>query len=231
MANRAAGGYKSNRNLNARVAIVEDNRGVRESWQQLIETEPGLACVGACESGEEALKMLPGREPDVVLMDVNLPGMSGIECAARLKAKRPQTQVLIVTVYADNDHVFEALQAGATGYLLKSATPEELVQAISEVMAGGAPMTGQIARKVIAAFRGPVAAASLAAQLTAREEEILRLLAQGFSNKEIAAQLDASVETVRVHVRHIYEKLHVHSRTQAAARYFSEGRRPRLSSS
>jgi DNA-binding NarL/FixJ family response regulator len=210
--------------MRARVAIVEDNAGVRESWSKLIDTEPGFKCVGACETGEQALKVLPMHRPDVVLMDINLPGISGIECAARLKEKLPQSQVLMVTVYADNEHVFEALQAGATGYLLKSASPEELVRAISEVMSGGAPMTSQIARKVIAAFRRPAAPSVTAAQLTPREEEILGLLARGFTNKEIGARLNSSIETVRVHVRHIYEKLHVHSRTEAAARYFSTGR-------
>ena len=207
--------------MQVRVAIVEDDAGVREGWKLLINTEPGFHCVGACESGEEALKLLPDHKPDVVLMDINLPGISGIECALRLKERLPHTQVLMVTVYADNEHVFEALQAGATGYLLKSASPEELVRAINEVTAGGAPMTSQIARKVIAAFRRTPAPAVAAAQLTPREEEILGLLARGFSNKEIGARLDNSVETIRVHVRHIYEKLHVHSRTEAAARYFT----------
>ena len=210
--------------MQVRVAIVEDDAGVRESWRLLINTEPGFHCVGACETGEAALKLLPDQQPDVVLMDINLPGISGIECALRLKERLPQTQVLMVTVYADNEHVFEALQAGATGYLLKSASPEELVRAINEVRSGGAPMTSQIARKVIAAFRRTPAPALATAQLTPREEEILGLLARGFSNKEIGARLDSSVETVRVHVRHIYEKLHVHSRTEAAARYFTQDR-------
>jgi DNA-binding NarL/FixJ family response regulator len=211
--------------VSVKVAIVEDNAGVRENWAKLINTEPGFACVGAYETGEAALKRLPGCRPDVVLMDINLPGMSGIECTARLKAKMPETQILMVTVYADNEHVFEALKVGASGYLLKCTEPSELTRSIAEVTRGGAPMTGQIARQVIAAFRRPTVEVVAEAQLTHREEEILERLAQGFGNKEIAARLGTSVETVRTQVRHIYEKLHVHSRTEAAAKYLAGAER------
>lgn len=207
------------------VGIVEDSAGVRENWAKLIDAEPGFRCVAACESGESALKRLPVCKPDVVLMDINLPGMSGIECTARLKVKLPEAQVLMVTVYADHEHVFEALKMGASGYLLKCTEPSELIRSISEVMSGGAPMTGQVARKVIAAFRRQPVNVEADVRLTRREEEILELLAKGFGNKEIAARLSASVETVRVHVRHIYEKLHVHSRTEAAARFLTAGDR------
>jgi DNA-binding NarL/FixJ family response regulator len=208
--------------MSIRVGIVEDNAGVRENWAKLIGAEPGFHCVGACESGEAALKRFPACRPDVVLMDINLPGgMSGIECTARLKDKMPQTQILMVTVYADHEHVFEALKMGASGYLLKCTDPSELMRSIAEVMKGGAPMTGQIARQVIAAFRRPAVSVDSDTRLTPREEEILERLSQGFGNKEIAARLGASVETVRVHVRHIYEKLHVHSRTEAAAKFLA----------
>jgi DNA-binding NarL/FixJ family response regulator len=211
--------------MSINVAIVEDSAGVRENWAKLIAAAPGFRCVAACESGEAALERFPAVRPEVVLMDINLPGMSGIECTARLKAKLPATQILMVTVYADNEHIFEALKAGASGYLLKCAAPEELTLAISDVMRGGAPMTGQIARRVIELFRRPATDSGPITELTQREREILELLAKGYANKEIASRLDANLETVRVHVRHIYEKLHVHSRTEAAARYLGSGER------
>ena len=211
--------------MSVKVAIVEDSAGVRESWAKLIEAQPGFHCVGTCESGEAALKRFPAARPDVVLMDINLPGMSGIECTARLKEKLPGTQILMVTVYADTEHVFEALKVGASGYLLKCTDPEELTRAIADVMRGGAPMSGQIARRVIEVFRRPQAPVDQISGLTQREMEILELLAKGYANKEIASRLGTSVETVRVHVRHIYEKLHVHSRTEAAAQYLSSGER------
>jgi DNA-binding NarL/FixJ family response regulator len=210
--------------MSAKVAIVEDSAGVRENWSKLINREPGFTCVGVCDTAEAALRKLPALQPDVVLMDINLPGMSGIECTARLKEKMPDVQILIVTVYADNEHVFEALKRGASGYLLKCTEPADLLYAISDVMHGGAPMTGQIARKVIGVFRKPAAKIVEDAQLTRREEEILELVSKGYANKEIAAKLGTSVETVRVHLRHIYEKLHVHSRTEAAARLSAASR-------
>jgi DNA-binding NarL/FixJ family response regulator len=210
--------------VKTKVAIVEDNAGVRESWAALLNAEPGFECVGAYESGEAALASLTATHPDVVLMDINLPGMSGIECTARMREKLPGVQVLMVTVYGDNEHIFEALKAGASGYLLKCSEPADLSRSIVEVMRGGAPMSGQIARRVIDVFRQPAPVANEGARLTPREEEILHLLAKGYANKEIASRLAASVETVRVHVRHIYEKLHVHSRTAAAAKYLSSPR-------
>jgi DNA-binding NarL/FixJ family response regulator len=211
--------------MSVKVAIVEDNVGVRENWVKLLNGEPGFKCVAACGSGEDAITTFPGCSPDVALMDINLPGMSGIECTARLKQLLPKLQILMVTVYADNEHVFEALKMGASGYLLKSADPAELTRSIREVVKGGAPMSGQIARRVIEVFRQPAAAAAAAsarAELSAREEEVLALLAKGYANKEIAARLGGSVETIRVHIRHIYEKLHVHSRTEAVALYFTD---------
>jgi DNA-binding NarL/FixJ family response regulator len=202
-----------------RVAIVEDNRGIRENWAKLINQAPGFKCICVCGSCEEALKELPVVRPDAILMDINLPGLSGIECTSRLKEKLPQVQIIIVTVHADNQQVFSALQAGASGYLLKRTTSAELLGAIKDVMSGGAPMTGEIARKVIHAFQRPAPAYTENGQLTPREEDILRLLTQGYANKEIADRLSVSFDTVRTHLRHIYEKLHVRSRTEAATKY------------
>jgi DNA-binding NarL/FixJ family response regulator len=207
--------------MSIKVAIVEDNAGVRENWAKLINAEQGLQCIGACPTAEHALKTLPALRPEVVLMDINLPGLSGIQCTALLKQKLPDTQILMVTVYADNEHIFEALKVGASGYLLKCAAPSELMHSIADVMRGGAPMSGQIARRVIEAFRKRTPAPNKSAQLTPREQEILDLASKGYANKEIASRLGTSVETVRVHIRHIYEKLHVHSRTEAAAKYLT----------
>jgi len=205
--------------MSTTIAIVEDNPGVRQNWMRLVDTTPGFRCVAGCASGEEALAQLPELKPDVVLMDINLPGLSGIECTARLKAKLARTQFLIITVYADNERVFQALQAGASGYLLKRTPPAELVAAIKDVLAGGAPMTGEIARKVVETFRRPVAAPLADSSLTEREAEVLTLLSKGYANKEIAAQLAISFDTVRAHLKKIYEKLHVRCRTEAAAKF------------
>jgi DNA-binding NarL/FixJ family response regulator len=202
-----------------KVAIVEDNAGVRENWAKLINNAPGFSCVCACGSTEEALVTIPQKLPDVVLMDINLPGLSGIECTSRIKERLPNIQILVVTVHADNDRVFAALQAGASGYLLKRTSPAALLEAIGDVMRGGAPMTGEIARKVIASFRRPSPSQTKGETLTKREEEILVLLTHGYANKEIADRLSLSFDTVRTHLRHIYEKLHVRSRTEAATKY------------
>jgi DNA-binding NarL/FixJ family response regulator len=201
------------------VGIVEDDREVRENWVKVLNAHPKLRCVADCESGEAALKQFPNFRPDVVLMDINLPGMSGIQCTALLKDLLPKTQVLMVTIYSNNNSVFEALKAGASGYLLKNNSSEEVIRSIVEVVEGGAPMTGQIARRVIEAFRKPASLELSEAQLTLREKDILQLIAKGYANKEIASQLDVGVSTVRTHIEHIYEKLHVHCRTEAAAKY------------
>lgn len=202
-----------------KVALVEDNVGLRVSWAGLISRAPGFQCVCICGSGEEALKRIPAAMPDAVLMDINLPKMSGVECAALLKRRLPQIQILIVTVHNDNNRVFSALQAGASGYLLKRTGPAELLEAISDVMHGGAPMTGEIARKVIASFQRPAPAPLEDARLTPREEDILALLTRGYANKEIAERLGVGYETVRTHLCNIYQKLHVRSRTEATAKY------------
>jgi DNA-binding NarL/FixJ family response regulator len=208
-----------------KVGIVEDNPGVRENWAKLLNAQAGLACVGACPSGEAALASLPDARPDVVLMDINLPGMSGIECTARLKLKLPATQILMVTVYTDHEHLFEALKAGASGYLLKCTGREELTHAIVEVMSGGAPMNGRIARRVIEAFRQPTHPPGQDARLSDREQEILGWVARGLVPKDIAPRLNMSYGTVRVHLRHIYDKLHVHSRSEAVAKYMASPER------
>jgi DNA-binding NarL/FixJ family response regulator len=201
------------------VAIVEDKAGVRENWASLLDAAPGFRCVGAYDTGEEALAKLPQSRPDVVLMDIHLPGISGIECTLRLKQVLPETQVLIVTVYTDADRVFEALKAGASGYLLKSTPPAGFLEAIKDVTHGRSPMTGEIARLVIESFRQPAPATPEDAGLTEREEECLRLLARGASSKEIAQRMGVSVSTVHFHLKGIYRKLHVRSRTEATLRY------------
>ncbi len=202
-----------------RLAIVEDDAVIRRSLSRIVDEARGLRCLAACATGEEALKQLPDLQPDVVLMDINLPQMSGIECVRRLRELLPKPQVLMLTVYEDSDLIFRALRAGASGYLLKRSEPEQLLGATHDVRHGGSPMTSQIARKVVQAFRASSAAENLTMKLTGREAEILDCLAKGYANKEIADRLNVSVPTVRSHLRNIYEKLHVHSRTEAVAKY------------
>ena len=205
------------------VAIVEDDAGIRRSLEWLLKSCGELSCVAACASAEDALRVLPKVEPQVILMDINLPNRSGIECTARIKEILPVTQVIMITVYGDSEKVFNALRAGASGYILKRAAPEQILQAIREVHSGGVPMSSEIARKVLGTFREPAPSAP-AESLSRREQEILELLSQGSSNKEIAGQLSISIETVTWHLRHIYSKLHVHSRTQAALKFLSSRR-------
>ncbi|HZT22203.1 MAG TPA: response regulator transcription factor [Verrucomicrobiae bacterium] len=198
------------------IAIVEDQREMRESLVEWLGHAPGLRCVGAYANAEEALREIPVQKPDVVLMDINLGGLSGIECVARLKARLPQTQILMLTTYDDGDLIFNSLRAGANGYLLKNMRQEELVEAVRQVQAGGAPMSLSIARKVIDYFHRAESPSPAVHHLTARERDILRLLAQGYLYKEIADRLGISMSTVRTHISAVYEKLHVHSRTEAA---------------
>jgi DNA-binding NarL/FixJ family response regulator len=201
------------------VAIVEDNAVMRNTFRQWVEAAPGFKCVFACATAEEALAELPRFNPDVVLMDVHLPGASGIACTAQLKEKLPDVQVIIVTVYRNHELIFQALQAGACGYLLKRSSPEELLKAINEVRSGGAPMTSEIARMLVEAFQKKPATLTSGDGLTQRESEILVLLSEGLSNKEIADRVKISYDTVRAHLRHIYEKLHVRGRTEAVRKY------------
>lgn len=208
------------------VAIVEDDREVRESLERLLNNHSQIQTAAVCESGEKAMQTIPKNQPDVVLMDIKLPGMSGIQCAAKLKDLLPRTHILMLTAYSDNDNIFEALKAGASGYLLKNIPATELSESIINVVQGGAPMTGQIARRVIEAFRRPSAPGGQEADLTAREKEILQLLARGYANKEIAARLELSTGTVRNHIAHIYEKMHVRCRAEATAKYLMGGAEP-----
>ena len=202
-----------------KVALVEDNPTIRESLQTMVSLAEGCQCVGAWGSAEDALRMLPKLAPNVVLMDIQLPNMSGVECTARLKELLPEAQIIMVTVYEDPERIFQALRAGACGYLLKRSTPEQVIAAIRDVHQGGAPMSSEIARKVIAQFRAPLETAAEVERLSAREREVLELVAQGWDNKAIAVRLCVSVDAVRWHLKHIYIKLHVHSRTQAALKF------------
>jgi DNA-binding NarL/FixJ family response regulator len=203
------------------VAIVEDDAGVRRSLEWLLKSSPEFSCVAACGSAEEAWRTFPKAAPEIVLMDINLPNHSGIECTARLKEMLPAVQIVMITVYDESEKVFNALRAGASGYILKRSTPERILQAIREVHAGGVPMSSEIARKVLGAFRQPAATSTEEHNLSRREQEVLELLAEGCSNKVIAQKLSLSIETVTWHLRHIYAKLHVRSRTQAALRFVS----------
>ena len=205
------------------VAIVEDDAGIREDLIALLNGSPGCRFVGACASGEKALIDIPFWRPEVVLMDINLTGISGIECVARLKVKMPELLVLMLTVYEDGDSIFRALKAGASGYLVKRLVGDQLLGAIQEVTAGGAPMSCHIARKVVQFFNQAGPSREVTENLSPRETEILDLLVAGCFFKEIADQLGISGETVRTHVNHIYRKLHVRSRTEAVVKYLRKG--------
>lgn len=201
------------------IALVEDNASVRASLERVVASTPDFACVASCANATQALRDIPSRRPDVVLMDIELPGLSGIECTARLKEFVPATQILILTVYKDNEQIFRALESGASGYLLKWSSPEEILQAIRDVRGGGAPMSAEIARRVVLSFRRPLPE-TREAPLTSRETEIIELLARGYASKEIADQLAISYDTVCGHLGRIYAKLHVRSRTAAVVKYF-----------
>lgn len=204
------------------VAIVEDDREVRQSLISIINHEPTMACAGAFASAEEALLNIPKLHPQIVLMDINLPGQSGIECVRGLTAALPGIQIVMLTVYHDSKAIFDSLAAGATGYLLKPVKSDELVSSIANVRAGGAPMSPNIARQVVQTFRRTDAKQDNLPDLTPREKEVLDLLAKGFQSKEIAAKLEMAYWTVETHIGHIYQKLHVRSRAQAVAKYFSK---------
>lgn len=202
-----------------RVAVVEDDDWVRESLAAQVESAPQLRCVSRHGTAEEALRELPACQPDVVLMDINLPGMSGIECVRRLKEVLPETNILMLTVYEESEKIFDSLKAGASGYLLKRTPAPELLEAIAHVHAGGSPMTGLIARKVVHFFKQLGQTTQELETLSPREREILERLGEGAAYKEIAEALSLSIDTVRMHIRGIYRKLHVHSRGEAVAKY------------
>jgi DNA-binding NarL/FixJ family response regulator len=203
------------------VALVEDDQKTRKSLAELLSSESSVRCAGLYPDGETAVREIPLLKPEVALVDINLPGMSGIECVARLKHMLPELQVLMLTKYEESDLIFSSLRAGASGYLLKKMLTVELISAIEQVYSGGAPMTMQIARKVVDHFNQIKSPAADLEKLTPREHEVLALLAKGFLYKEISQKLGISLHTIRTYQRAIYEKLHVRSRTEAAVKYFA----------
>jgi DNA-binding NarL/FixJ family response regulator len=201
------------------VSIVDDEKKLCQSISTFLNGSPGFRCVSIYGNAEAALKHLPADQPDVVLMDINMAGMNGIECVRHLKTLVPQIQILMFTIYEDTEQIFKALAAGATGYLLKRLEPGELLQSIRDVHAGGSPMSNSIARKVVASFQEANRAGEKQNLLTPREQAVLDCLAQGLAYKQIGDKLGISINTIRAHLRHIYEKLHVQSRTEAVAKY------------
>lgn len=201
------------------VSIVEDSEKFRGTLARVLDRSAGFRCVSHYPAAEDALKALPEDKPDVVLMDINLPGMNGVECVRRLKQILPQTQVVMLTVYEDTENIFNALAAGAAGYLLKRTSRNELLEALREVHRGGSPMTTHIARKVVQSFQRTAPTASPTENLSEREQQVLDCLAQGFLYKEIAEKLNISYETVHTYIRRIYEKLQVRTRTEAVAKF------------
>jgi DNA-binding NarL/FixJ family response regulator len=201
------------------VIVVEDDGGLREQLVKILNSAPGIRCAGACTSGEEAVRLVPVRKPDVVLMDIRLPGMSGIDCVADLKHLMPALQIIMLTVYEDSESIFRALKAGANGYLVKSSPPSKLLEAIVDVSKGGAPMSSPIARKVVQHFHLSGPAATRGDDLSPREREVLDLLSSGYIYKEIGDKLGIAVETVRTYVKNICEKMHVRSRLEAVAKH------------
>jgi DNA-binding NarL/FixJ family response regulator len=212
---------KTEKQTNAvrRVAIVEDDGGLREELEGILAATECACCVGSYCSAEEALEEIAAANPDVILMDIKLPGMSGIECVARLRGTLPDARVIMLTVYEDSDRIFQALQAGADGYLVKSSSAATLIEAIIDVYKGGSPMSSHIARKVVRQFRQLAPAPNEAENLSRREKEVLELLACGYVYKEIADQLGIGIETIKTYVKSICKKLHVRNRVEAVARY------------
>lgn len=205
--------------MQIKVAIVDDDEGIRTSLSSLIERAAGFKLVGGFANGETALKEIPKLAPDVVIMDINLPGIKGYECVRQLKAASPSVQFLMLTVYEDSDSLFNSLRAGASGYLLKRTASARLLEAIRDVYEGGSPMTPQLARRVVQFFTKSAAESSPLAKLTPAEREFLDQLSKGYAYKEIADRMNISIDTVRSYVRTVYEKLHVHSRTEAVVKY------------
>ena len=201
------------------VSIVDDETSLRQSIATFIDGSPGFRCVSTYDSAEAALQGLPADRPDVVLMDIHMDGMNGIECVQRLKALLPELQILMLTVYEDTDQIFKALAAGASGYLLKRLPPSQLLEAIGEVHAGGSPMSSSIARKVVASFQKAGPSTDQDALLSPREQMVIDCLSRGLAYKQIAERMGISVTTIRTYLRRIYEKLHVRSRSEAVAKY------------
>ncbi len=205
-----------------KVSIVDDQPDLRENIAGFLDGVKGFRCVSSYPSAEEALVHLPKDAPDVVLMDINLGGMSGIECVRLLKQKMPQTLIVMLTVFEDTDKIFSALAAGASGYLLKRMPPAKLLEAIRDVLEGGSPMSAPIARKVVSSFQAAPVRGDETLELSPREKEVLNGLAEGQAYKRIADQLGVSIHTVRNYIRRIYEKLHVQSRTEAVAKFLRQ---------
>jgi DNA-binding NarL/FixJ family response regulator len=201
------------------VSIVEDQEQLRNTLARVLNRADGFKCVSHYGSAEAALEGLPNDKPDVVLMDINLPGINGVECTRKLKTAMPQTQIVMLTVYEDTENIFNALAAGASGYMLKRTSTAELLESLREVQRGGSPMTAHIARKVVQSFQRPTSATETTEDLSPREKEVLDCLSQGFLYKEIAEKLGISYETVHTYVRRIYEKLQVRTRTEAVAKF------------
>lgn len=207
------------------VSIVDDDAKIRESLASLINDSPGYSCVSTHPTAEDALQNIPKAKPDVTLMDINLPGMNGVECVRQLKLQLPKMQIVMLTVYQDTEHIYNALAAGATGYMLKHTPEAELLAAIAEVHAGGSPMSSHIARKIIQTFvqsvQNPATGRNEVETLTPRESQVLDLLAKGYLYKEIADAMNVAFATVHSHIRNIYEKLQVRSRTEAVTKHLS----------
>ena len=202
-------------------ALVDDEKATREHWIKLLESFNNFKCVAACPTGEDALRVIPAAKPRVILMDIFMPGISGIACTAQLKISLPQTQILIFTASDDPELIFPALEAGADGYLIKQSQPSEVHIALLGVLNGEVPMTSGIARRVAEFFRKRSNSPHQATHLSNREKEILVMLSKGYSNKEIAEELKLSIATIHSYLKNVYEKMHVHSRTQAVAKYLS----------
>jgi DNA-binding NarL/FixJ family response regulator len=201
------------------VAIVDDERELCESIAAFVNGSSGFQCLNTYHSAKAALEHLPTEKPDVVLMDINMTGMNGVECVRRLKGLMPELKIMMLTVYEDSDQIFQALSAGASGYMLKRSTPAKLLEAIKELHEGGSPMSSSIARKVVASFQKSGQVREEKANLSPREQMVLESMAKGLTYKQTADQLEISIDTVRTHVRRIYEKLHVKSNTEAVAKY------------
>src|SRR5215469_12577656 len=201
------------------ISIVDDEKELCQSIATFVNGAPGFRCVSMYHNGESALEHLPNDRPDVVLMDIHMTGMSGIECVKRLKTKMPQMQIMMLTVYEDTDQIFQALSAGASGYMLKRSTPSKVLDAIEDVHEGGSPMSSPIARKVVASFQRTKPKDGEQTQFTSREQSVLDCLANGLTYKQTADKMSISIPTIRSYLRRIYEKLHVQSRTEAAAKY------------
>jgi DNA-binding NarL/FixJ family response regulator len=205
--------------MSIKVSLVEDNTSIRQSLAQIIVASAGFRLGDACATGEEALRTLPSNPPDVVLMDINLPRLDGIQCVGELKRCLPRTQFVMLTIEDDSQRVFDSLKAGASGYLVKNVPPEKILEAVAEVHAGGSPMSSHIARMVVQTFQIASAAVAPEVELSPREKQIVTLLGKGYRSKEIAEELSISSQTVNTHVRNIYEKLHVRSRAEAVAKF------------